>query len=357
MISAPIDDWLPDFCRVPTLFVVMVAAQIIVLAAVLMPGASGDPATAGSRLFVASLFAQWLALLACVLLCKLRPVILRIRPRGLSILAGWILPTLTTLTGAAAVNQLDLTLGLDLTVPSGHGLQFALSCAAVAGLLAAALLRYFYVQQLWQAQVQASAQAEVRALQARIRPHFLFNSLNSIVSLVRRDPRTAERAIEDLSEVFRAALGAGQGDWTLGEELDLVDRYLAIERLRLGDRLRLRSEIDADCPRTQRLPRLLLQPLLENAVLHGVARLGQGGEVHLRVSCADGGIEVQVDNPCPEQPGQGAGNQHAQASIEQRLQHYFGPAAWMTVVPAPGYYSVTLWMPRTPDLTPPTPPN
>jgi two-component system, LytTR family, sensor histidine kinase AlgZ len=214
MNSTRVEDWLPDFCRVPTLFVVMVAAQIIVLAAVLMPRAGGDPAAAGDRLFVASVFAQWLALLATVLLCKLRPAIQRLQPRLLSYFAAWLLPTASTALGAAAVQQLDLMLGLGLTVPSGHGLQFALSCAAVAGLLAAALLRYFYVQQRWQAEVQASAQAEVRALQARIRPHFLFNSLNSIVSLVRRDPACAERAIEDLSEVFRAALGArATGVW------------------------------------------------------------------------------------------------------------------------------------------------
>lgn len=346
MHSAPLDDWLPDFCRVPTLFVVMVAAQIIVLAAVLMPGAAGDPAEAGSRLFVASLFAQWLALLGSVLLCKLRPLVLRLRPRLLSIAAGWSVPTLASLVGAGVVHQLDITLKLGLTVPAGHGLQFALSCAAVAGLLSAALLRYFYVQQLWQAQVQASAQAEVRALQARIRPHFLFNSLNSIISLVRRDPATAERAIEDLSEVFRAALGAGQGDWTLAEEFELIDRYLGIEQLRLGDRLRLRIDLEPGWPQALRLPRLLLQPLVENAILHGVARLAHGGEVLIELRCVDGGVRIEIGNPCPPQGAASGGNRHAQASIEQRLQHFFGPTAWMTVVPSPDYYAVTLWMPR-----------
>lgn len=349
MHSAPLDHWLPDFCRIPTLFVVMVAAQIIVLAAVLMPGAAGDPADAGSRLFVASVFAQWLGLLASVLLCKLRPLVLRLRPRPLSIAAGWAIPTLATLLGAGAVHQLDVTLRLGLTVPTGHGLQFALSCAAVAGLLSAALLRYFYVQQLWQAQVQASAQAEVRALQARIRPHFLFNSLNSIISLVRRDPATAERAIEDLSEVFRAALGAGQGDWTLAEEFELIDRYLGIERLRLGDRLRLRIDLEPGWPQTLRLPRLLLQPLVENAILHGVARLPQGGEILIELRCIDDGVRIEIGNPCPAQAASG-GNRHAVLSIEQRLQHFFGPTAWMTAVPAPDHYSVTLWMPRNPAL-------
>jgi two-component system sensor histidine kinase AlgZ len=346
----PADDWLPDFCRVPTLFVVMVAAQIIVLAAVLMPGAAGDLGSARDRLFVASLFAQWLALLATVLLCSLRRPIQRLRPRWMSYFCAWLLPTATTAIGAAAVQQLDLMLGLGLTVADGHGLQFALSSAAVAGLLAAALLRYFYVQQQWQAQVQASARAEVRALQARIRPHFLFNSLNSIVSLVRRDPATAERAVEDLAEVFRAALGAGQGDWTLAEELELIERYLAIERLRLGERLQLDQRIEPGLPLQLRLPRLLLQPLVENAVLHGIARLPEGGCIRIALHRADGGIEVEVNNPCPQSGAREGGNHHALGSIEQRLQHYFGPSAWMTVVPAPGYYAVTLWMPSSQAL-------
>lgn len=349
MNSTRVEDWLPDFCRVPTLFVVMVAAQIIVLAAVLMPGAGGDPAAAGDRLFVASLFAQWLALLASVLLCKLRPAIQRLQPRRLSYLAAWLLPTASTALGAGVVHQLDRMIALGLTVPAGHGLQFALSCAAVAGLLAAALLRYFYVQQRWQAEIEASARAEVRALQARIRPHFLFNSLNSIISLVRRDPGSAETAIEDLSEVFRAALGAGQGDWSLGEELELIERYLGIERIRLGQRLRVNLDVAADLPRSQRLPRLLLQPLVENSILHGVARLPEGGEIRIGLRCADGGIEVEVANPCPMTAG-APGNRHAQGSVEQRLQHYFGATAWMAVAPTPGYYAVTLWMPRTHDL-------
>lgn len=336
--------WLPDFCRLPTLFVVMVSTQVIVLAAVMMPGPAD--AAVGSRLFVGSLFAQWLAAICTAALCVARPLLLKLSPLPLAAALAWALPVMVSFVGAWGVHAVDHLLGLGQTTAADAALRFAFSCAAVAGLLAAALLRYLYVQQQWQHQVQASARAEVHALQARIRPHFLFNSLNSIVSLVRRDPATAERAVEDLAEVFRAALGAGQGEWSLAEELELIDRYLGIEKLRLGDRLQLRQEFSADLPAGHRLPRLLLQPLVENAILHGVARLAEGGEIVLRAHRAERGVEFSVGNPRPMQTADSGGNRHAQASIERRLQHFFGPSAWMAVAASPGYYSVTVWMPE-----------
>jgi len=184
-------------------------------------------------------------------------------------------------------------------------------------------------------------------LQARIRPHFLFNSMNSIASLVRRDPATAERAIEDLADVFRAALGAGQGSWSLREEFDLIERYLAIEKLRLGDRLQVRWELTDGSPMQVAIPKLLLQPLVENAVLHGVAKLADGGEVRICTRSTDGGIELRIENPRPTASGMVGGNGHALESVSLRLQHHFGPKAWMVVAPTPGYYAVTLWMPES----------
>src|SRR5690606_41623596 len=125
--------------------------------------------------------------------------------------------------------------------------------------------------------VRASARAQADALQARIRPHFLFNSLNAIVGLVRRDPVVAEQALLDLSDLFRAALGAGESDSSLREEVELAERYLAIEGLRLGERLKVEGQREEPLPWDAPLPRLALQPLVQNAELHGVARSQQGG--------------------------------------------------------------------------------
>jgi two-component system sensor histidine kinase AlgZ len=169
--------------------------------------------------------------------------------------------------------------------------------------------------------------------------------MNTIASLVRSDPATAERAVEDLADLFRAALGAGEGDSTLAEELSLCERYLSIEALRLGDRLRVRWDLAEPLPTTLRLPRLLLQPLVENAVIHGVSRLPQGGEITIAAAVRDGALHVRVGNPTLPPRERDAGNRHAQDSIVRRIEYRFGPAATLTRRYADGYYACELTLP------------
>jgi two-component system, LytTR family, sensor histidine kinase AlgZ len=334
---------MPDFCRLPNLFAALAAAQMAVLVIALAPAPAQE--WSGERLLVASVFAQWLALLSAVLWCKLRGALQRL-PLHLGAPTAWLIPIVVAFLGSLLVHELDSAFAFGYSLPGPYRLRFALGVSAIAALLGAAVLRYFYVQAQWDAQVRAHARSEVQALQARIRPHFLFNSMNTIASLVRHDPVTAERAIEDLADLFRAALGAGQGESTLGEELVLAERYLAIEKLRLGERLRLRLEVAPDLPRELPLPRLILQPLVENAVLHGVSRLADGGEITLRAARDGHRLRLEVGNPCPPPRERDAGgNRHAQSSIAQRLAHQFGPRARMTAEYRDGYYAVTLWLP------------
>ena len=205
------------------------------------------------------------------------------------------------------------------------------------------------VSDRWAEQMQANARARADALQARIRPHFLFNSMNLIASLVRRDPQVAERAVLDLSDLFRAALGAGEGDSTLREECELAERYLSIESLRLGERLQVAWQRDAALPWQQPLPRLLLQPLVENAVLHGISRLAEGGTITLALHCQAGLLHIHVRKPAPDPSApalalaHGAG--HAQQNISHRLAWRFGPAARMTAGWDGGYYECRITVP------------
>ena len=186
----------------------------------------------------------------------------------------------------------------------------------------------------------------MRALQARINPHFLFNSMNTIASLVRRDPATAERAVEDLSDLFRAALGAGQGESSLDEEIHLAQRYLAIEKLRLGERLQTRFELADDLPRTLVLPRLILQPLVENAVIHGISRLVEGGTIELlaRVEGRELRIEVRIASPVARTVVAGIATRRTPRSASAR----FGPRALLATDAGDGYYAYP-WL-RCPDL-------
>jgi two-component system, LytTR family, sensor histidine kinase AlgZ len=334
--------WLPDLCRLPNLFSTLVASEVAVLVVAIAPHTG--PGWSATQFIAASLLAQWLALCSAVLLCKTRGSLQGL-PIMLGALAAWALPVLVAFLGSLLVHELDVALGTRLGLPAEYGLRFALHIAGIAALLAALLLRYFYVQEQWRDRASAQARAEVQALQARIRPHFLFNSMNTIASLVRRDPATAERVVEDLSELFRAALGTAAGESTLDEELLLCRRYLDIERLRLGDRLRTRWQVAESIPRELPMPRLLLQPLVENAVRHGVARLAQGGEIEIEVGTEGDLLRVAVRNPYPANDLPSSGNRHAQDSTAQRLGFRYGRRARMTVQDAGGYYLCVLHIP------------
>src|SRR5690242_4562430 len=224
---------LPDFCRLPALFALLVVGALTVTVMWLAP----DTRFGWRGYSVGMTFVAWLAVLVTLTLCKARPWLQRLS--GWMPYAGvWLLIVVIVIVASAVARWMDATLHMAL-IHGGYG-QFVRDNALIAALLGAALLRYFYVLAQWQLRLAAAARAQVAALQARIRPHFLFNSMNTVAALVRVDPDAAERTVEDLSELFRAALGEHRsGDGTLAEELNLVERYLAIEQLRLGDRLRV----------------------------------------------------------------------------------------------------------------------
>jgi two-component system, LytTR family, sensor histidine kinase AlgZ len=328
---------LPDFCSLPVISALLVVGALCVTLAWLAP-----ESTHGWRGYsVGMLFVEWLAMVIGVALCKLRPWLLRLP--GLLPYAGvWLVMVLIVTFGSLLAQWMDGMLEMRLIL-SGTNV-FVRNNAVIAALLGAAMLRYFYVLAEWQARLAAVAHAKVEALQARIRPHFLFNSMNTVAALVRVDPVAAERTVENLSELFRAALG--QDDThagSLGEELQLIDRYLAIEQLRLGDRLRVHRELD-DLPEEASLPLLLLQPLVENAVRHGVQPLREGGEVILRGKREGNMMLIEIDNPLADSPDT-RGSGHGLKNVRQRVAYHFGPRASVEAGPNNGRFVVTLRLP------------
>ncbi len=316
--------WLPDLCRLPRIAAALAAAELVVVLMAITPSQEGMWSV--KEFIGTSGFALWLALIVAMLLCKGRGLIHRL-PMSLGILCSVSLPMALAGFGAWFVKQIDLGLGYGLFVPEVNSLHFISSIALMTGLITAIALRYFYMREQWQSQVNAHAKAQVDALQARIRPHFLFNSMNTIASLIRRDPVTAERAVEDLADLFRAALGAGNSESTLGEEIVLSERYLGIEALRLGDRLKTVWAIGTEVDRGLKMPRLILQPLLENAVIHGISRLPDGGEIHIQIRQTAKNLEFEIQNPAPPPRESDNSNGHAQDSIAQRLRYQFGDKA------------------------------
>ncbi len=211
----------------------------------------------------------------------------------------------------------------------------------VSLVLGGIILRYFFLQQQLLRQEQMELQSRLDSLRARIRPHFLFNTLNSIASLIVSRPESAEQAVEDLAELFRASLKENRGATTVADELRLCELYLGIEQLRLGDRLRVEWQVDAtllDAP----MPSLVLQPLVENAVYHGIARLPEGGVITVVLDREGDSVRVTVDNPVPAGAQSSEGNQMALANVEQRLQVIYGARAGLQLQPSPQRFSITL---------------
>jgi two-component system, LytTR family, sensor histidine kinase AlgZ len=193
-----------------------------------------------------------------------------------------------------------------------RGAGVALAGAAFASLLWAWLeLR----ARIWQ---PANASARLAELQSRIRPHFLFNALNTALALVRVDPERAESVLEDLSQLFRSALAEVGASVSLQEEIELAQRYLAIEQVRFGPRLVLHWDVDARTHATP-VPPLVLQPLVENAVRHGVEPAARGGQVWVKARLVRGQVVVTVSNTLAEEPGQ-PGHGMALENVRERLR-------------------------------------
>ncbi len=334
--------WLPAFCQPAVVFASMLLAQAVVMVAFWAPG--GVDMDAWKALSTGTLLAQWIALSTVAVLCLLRPRLLGLSPAlALGTVLGII--ALTTFALSWLAFRVDHGLGTGFTPALDRENRFVAGVVVTALLIAVAGLRYGYVHVQWRQQVQAQARAEIAALTARIRPHFLFNSMNTIAGLVREDADLAEQVIEDLADLFRAALAAGEKAHPLERELELCRRYLAIEALRLGERLRVEWKTDG-LPPAISIPPLLLQPLVENAVYHGIQPLPAGGIVSISAFAEGGNLILQVENPRPDPARTRAGGHGlAQDNIRQRLAFAFAGRAHLEVVERPGYYGVRVQIP------------
>jgi two-component system sensor histidine kinase AlgZ len=234
----------------------------------------------------------------------------------------------------------------------GNTPQAGLSGVLVfAGTLTLLLLGYFHLRS--KALSPAIAEARLEALQARIRPHFLFNSLNAVLSLVRSDPRRAERALEDLSDLFRALMSDTRQLAPLEDEIALTRAYLNLEELRLGDRLKVVWYIDK-MPADALIPPLVIQPLVENAVYHGIEPHRSGGEVSLNIYRSQDMVHVVIRNPYAGEGNHHAGNKIALANIRERLSLHFDLDATLKSELLGAVYQVHITLPYTRARTTPT---
>ena len=187
---------------------------------------------------------------------------------------------------------------------------------------AASVVLLVYFELRARAYSPAQTEARLAALNARIRPHFLFNSLNAVLSLIRARPQQAEAALESLSDLFRAAMRDPGELVSLADEIALGKQYLDLEKLRLGDRLKIEWEV-LDVPSDLKVPPLMLQPLLENAVYHGIEPAPEGGTVRIRFARNRDELQIELANPCGADAANSAGNRMALSNIRERLDLYY----------------------------------
>ena len=338
--------YLPDFCEArAVLAIVLIAALLALVLALARQSVHGAFWTDLARI---SAYLLWTGLLCAAALCRARPWL-----AGRSLRAA-SLGALGLMVGTVAVvsevvywfgHMWAARLGITSTLfPHGHG-SFLLPNLLIAAIVGALALRYFFVASEWRRSVELEARARIHALQARIRPHFLFNSMNTIAALTRSDAARAEEAIEDLADLFRVSLTEARAQISLREELEVARIYQRIEQLRLGERLKVRWHV-GDLPVRALVPSLLLQPLLENAIGHGIEPLPEGGTVQVEGRVDDDEVSIEVSNPVSQTArAVRSGNRMALDNIRQRLELAFPGRSSVVVEETADLYRVRLSFP------------
>jgi two-component system, LytTR family, sensor histidine kinase AlgZ len=279
---------------------------------------------------------QWLPPLLLTMggLTLLYPLIVRLPYRsGLAAIAALALLLTTLCSYGYQVWISPLT--------SAQYLQILLLCAGDVALC------LYYLDLLQRAYSPAIAEARLQALQARIRPHFLFNSLNAVLSLIRSQPQRAETALEDMAELFRVLMADNRALVPLAQEIALCQQYLNIEKLRLDERLNCQWQV-AEIPASIMIPPLILQPLVENAVYHGIEPLAQGGMIVIDIHTQAQDLLLRISNPLPPRPDKSGGNKMALKNIRERLRLHYDLEARLKQYEAQGHYVVEITIPTRP---------
>lgn len=333
--GAPLDAlWQPR-----VLLWVLLAGEGLALVLALAPGRGDGRWT---YFALASLFAQWVSLLSLGSIYLARARLARLRPQQVA----WVALGLVLVHSLAVVAGARIALG---PAWGGEAMDWRATGLQVGGIaLAVGLLGLAAFRNHWHARRAAvrAKQAELESLQARIRPHFLFNTLNTAIALVHQRPDQAEALLMDLADLFRAAL-AGPKNVPLATEIALTRRYLEIEALRFGDRLRVSWSLPASLPEVE-VPALSVQPLVENAIRHSVEQVERGGQIDIALSTTREHVLVTVRNPLVfarrPQVGHKVGLSATQARVDAFTQ---GRGSVETSVQGE-FYVATVRLPRTP---------
>ena len=336
--------YLPDFCKGRAVLAIVIICELTAL--VLSLARTGSVYGFWQDLSRTSMFLLWVGLFGAALLCLLRGYLnQQTLAKGSAIVLAATAALVAMISAAAYYFGSRAGWFADSAMITDDRWSFMVRNVVITLVVTALALRYFYVTYEWRHNVELQAQARVHALQARIRPHFLFNSMNTIAALTRSNPARAEEAVQDLADLFRANLNEKRNQISLAEEIDVARTYQRMEQLRLGDRLAVVWKIDA-LPSDALVPGLTLQPLLENAIYHGVEPRPEGGTVTVTGEFNKGMITIVVRNPLPvANLTVRDGNRLALANIKERLELMYDERATVKSGRFDDEYIVTLRFP------------
>jgi two-component system sensor histidine kinase AlgZ len=333
--------WLTDFCESKHLFVSIIMIQIVVIIYALS-FLSFNLAFL-DKLSSITLMAQFIGITLLLTLCKMRRFFNYFDVFfGVIVLIAFVIGLTSLLAQIIGYLNLQLTFNLLEKQTSINYVNFKLSISAV--IICLALVRYFYIQDQWNEQIRKLSDARLLALQARIKPHFLFNTLNSIASLIHIDADKAELAIADFSNLMRRAFTHKDKSISIKEELNWVKQYLNIEKLRLDERLEYSIHCEDELLHIP-IPVLCLQPLVENAILHGIQPLENGGKIDINIFSKNKRVIIQVKNPYIDSQNSQS-NGMAIANIRERLRLQYGNKANISINDSDGFFQVSLEVPK-----------
>ena len=336
------EGFLPDFCSAPVVLNVVIIAEMFAFMTTLITRRISVNIL--EDLLLISLFVQWVAITSVAALCYARRYLNRLPNIRAGAMAYALLLLITLLVSEAAIWLLYALGRLSTPRPEWHA-YFHIQNFTVSILVNGLALRYLLAKHELRQRTLSEARAKIQALQSRIRPHFVFNSLNIIASLTRNEPVRAENAIEDMADLFRMMLSEDEQLVPVKKEVDVAKKYLALETLRLDQRLHVEWDVGT-FPRKAAMPVLTLQPLLENAVRHGIEALPAGGTIGVKLWEEDGKIHIRVDNPYPvKSKARADAPSRSLDNIRQRLQSHYGDAARLEASGENGHFSVTAVVP------------
>ncbi len=337
------NSFLPDFCNVRMVFAVIIIGELLAIVLSLTPFDRNR--NRWEDLSIISLFVQWVALVSTSVLCLSRPWLIQLSDKQAATLS-YILLLITTTSISEITYWTTKWITADTQRTIEWHYDFLISNLIISAIVSAIVLRYFYIQHEQGRHIRANSEARLQALQSRIRPHFLFNSLNTIASLTRSQPEQAEEATLDLADLFRDTLADSSYEAKLSEEINITKRYLRIEKLRLGKRLQVDWGLDT-VPMNALIPQLTIQPMVENAIYHGIEHIQGGGTILIEGTYNNGIISIKVCNPMPtkEYKQLRESNKMAQENIKLRLAVLYGDKGKLAVSQNETDYEINISFP------------